>query len=69
LFGDCAVFTNNTAPDSCAGLERVRLDRVRLYGAAERRGEPFELWTGCACAFSDVVNGSPGARAPNQLGN
>jgi glycosyltransferase involved in cell wall biosynthesis len=71
LFGDSAVFTNNTATDIRQALERLRLERVRLQAAAERkRSELAELWTGSARALGELVAGSRrSARAGGGLVN
>jgi glycosyltransferase involved in cell wall biosynthesis len=59
LFGDCAVFTNNTAADIRASLERVRAEHGRLQIAAERkRGELAELWAGRARALGALIAGA-----------
>ncbi len=59
LFGDSAVFTNNSAGDIRQALERLRLDRVRLQVAAERkRNELADLWTGSARSLRDIIAGS-----------
>jgi len=59
LFGDCAVFTNNTAPDVRRAVERLRAEHARLQAAAERkRSELADLWAGSARALGDIVAGS-----------
>jgi hypothetical protein len=59
LFGDCALFTNNTAADIRAALGRLRLEQVRLRAAAEgKRSELVDLWTGSARALGDLVAGA-----------
>ena len=59
LFGDSAVFTNNTVADIRGALERVRLEQVRLRAAAEgKRSELVDLWTGSARALGDLVAGA-----------
>jgi glycosyltransferase involved in cell wall biosynthesis len=56
LFGDCAVFTNNTAADIRRALGRLRLEHVRLQAAAERRrSELVDLWTGSARTLGELV--------------
>jgi glycosyltransferase involved in cell wall biosynthesis len=46
LFGDSAIFTDNTALDIRRALERVSSERARLQAAAERkRSELTDLWT------------------------
>lgn len=71
LFGDSAVFTNNSPPDIREALERLKLERVRLQAAAERkRSELAELWTGSARALGEVVAGFRlRARAGSRLVN
>jgi glycosyltransferase involved in cell wall biosynthesis len=71
LFGDSAVFTNNTAADIRQALERLRLERVRLQVAAERkRSELADLWTGSARSLRALVAGSRrSARAGGGLVN
>ncbi|TLY69525.1 MAG: glycosyltransferase family 4 protein [Gammaproteobacteria bacterium] len=69
LFGDCAVFTNNTVRDIRAALERLRLEHVRLRAAAERkRGELVDLWTARARALGELL-ARPCARAGPGLVN
>jgi glycosyltransferase involved in cell wall biosynthesis len=69
MFGDCAVFTNNTAADIRRALERLRLEHVRLRAAAERkRGELAELWSRSARALGELL-ARPGARAGSGLVN
>jgi len=59
LFGDSAVFTNNTVADIRGALERLRLEQVRLRAAAEgKRSELVYLWTGSARALGDLVAGA-----------
>jgi len=59
LFGDSAVFTNNTVADIRGALERLRLEQVRLQAAAAgKRRELADLWTGSARALSDRVAGA-----------
>jgi glycosyltransferase involved in cell wall biosynthesis len=71
LFGDCAVFTNNTAADIRRALERLRLEQARLQAAAERkRGELADLWAAGARALADRVAGfRRSARAGSGLVN
>jgi glycosyltransferase involved in cell wall biosynthesis len=55
LFGDCAVFTNNTAADIRRALERLRLDHARLQAGAERRrSELVDLWTESARTLGEL---------------
>jgi hypothetical protein len=59
LFGDSAVFTNNTVADIRGALERLRLEQVRLQAAAAgKRSELADLWTGSARALGDRVAGA-----------
>lgn len=71
LFGDSAVFTNNTAADIRLALERLRLERGRLQVAAEhKRSELADLWTGSARSLGELVAGSRrSARAGGGLVN
>jgi glycosyltransferase involved in cell wall biosynthesis len=56
LFGGAAVFTDNTASDIRAGLERLRLSRDAMKVAAERkRGELTERWTTSARDLTRIM--------------
>jgi glycosyltransferase involved in cell wall biosynthesis len=57
LFGECAVFTNNTAADIRSALEHLKRERGRLQAAAERRrSELAEQWIGSARKLRDVLD-------------
>jgi glycosyltransferase involved in cell wall biosynthesis len=57
LFGECAVFTNNTAADIRLALEHLKRERVRLQAAAERRrNELAEQWIGSARKLRDMLD-------------
>lgn len=56
LFGDCAVFTNNTTADIRQALDRLRLEHARLQAAVERRrSELVDLWTSGAHSLATLV--------------
>lgn len=57
LFGDGALFTDNTPRDIRLALERLRTERTHLQSAAERRrGELAERWQASARVLSAVIS-------------
>jgi glycosyltransferase involved in cell wall biosynthesis len=56
LFGDSALYTDNTAPDIRRSLERLRLERLRLHtAAAVKRAELSAAWTTRAGVLAEVL--------------
>jgi glycosyltransferase involved in cell wall biosynthesis len=65
LFGDSAIFTDNTAVDIRRALERVSSERTRLQAAAERkRNELTDLWTVGARELAHTVADGGSRRRP-----
>jgi glycosyltransferase involved in cell wall biosynthesis len=65
LFGDSAVFTDNTAVDIRRALERVSSERARLQAAAERkRKELTDLWAVGARELARTVADGGSRRRP-----
>jgi Glycosyltransferase Family 4 len=67
LFGDCAVYTDNTAADIRAALERLKVEHERLQAAAERRrSELREQWSDGAGRLRELLVGARTLLAVNQ---
>jgi len=65
LFGNSAVFTDNTVADIRRALERLQLEQVRLRAAAEsKRSELADLWTASARSLGELI---AGRRASTEL--
>jgi glycosyltransferase involved in cell wall biosynthesis len=69
LFGDGAVFTNNSPADIHRGLLRLRAERARLRVAAERkRSELIERWEVSAQHLrSELMRATSGALPQNAM--
>jgi glycosyltransferase involved in cell wall biosynthesis len=66
LFGDCAVFTDNSPLDIRRALGCLRRDRVRLQAAAaERRGQLRDAWVVRAKDLAGTVAGWVLTARPN----
>jgi len=67
LFGDCAVYTDNSPPDIRSALERLKLEHGRLRAAAERRrSELADQWRDGAGRLREQLEGRCAPLAVNR---